>query len=149
MVACLIHSKGILRWVFISPDCLYSTTEGCSLIIFQNVIFFNFFRLFVFVFKLFEHPWHAIDVFVRLRECCLKSPIILLPKKSILFYLGLFGNISGVIFKMCCGLLEECKTLKYWSIKCWWHVSSIPRGFEGEFSSLPIAYILWLRDVVW
>ena len=113
------------------------------------LLFFNFFRLFVFVFILFEHPWHAIDVFVRLRECCLKSPIILLPKKSILFYLGLFGNISGVIFKMCCGLLEECKTLKYWSIKCWWHVSSIPRGFEGEFSSLPIAYILWLRDVVW
>ena len=70
-------------------------------------------------------------------------------QKSILFYLGLFGNISGVIFKMCYGLLEECKTLKYWSIKCWWHVSSIPRGFKGEFSSLPIAYIPWLRDVVW
>ena len=130
-------------------------------------ILFYFFSLFVFI--LFEHPWHAIDVFVRLRECRLKSPIILLPKKvfyftlvyleisqasflffsfvcvcvyiiwaslachwcvceiawmsfkksynftaqkSILFYLGLFGNISGVIFKMCCGLLEECKTLK-------------------------------------
>ena len=42
---------------------------------------FYFFRLFVFVFILFEHPWHAIDVFVRLRECRLRSPIILLPKK--------------------------------------------------------------------
>ena len=65
----------------------------------------------MFVFILDEHPWHAIDMFVRLPECRFNSAIILQPK-NILFYLGLFGNISGLIFLMCCGLLEECKTLK-------------------------------------
>ena len=34
---------------------------------------FFFFRLFVFVFILDEHPWHAIDVFVRLSECHFKN----------------------------------------------------------------------------
>ena len=50
----------------------------CSIYINMRRFFviFNFFRLFVFVFILFEHPSHAIDVFVRLRECRLKSPII-------------------------------------------------------------------------
>ena len=65
----------------------------------------------MFVFILDEHPWHAIDMFVRLLECRFNSAIILQPK-NILFYLGLFGNISGLIFLMCYGLLEECKTLK-------------------------------------
>ena len=32
-----------------------------------------FFHLFVFVFILDEHPWHAIDVFVRLPECRFNS----------------------------------------------------------------------------
>ena len=42
---------------------------------------FFFFRLFVFVFILDEHPWYAIDVFVRLLECRFSSAIILQPKK--------------------------------------------------------------------
>ena len=68
----------------------------------------------MFVFILDKHPWHAIDVFVRLPECRFNSAIIFYftTKKTILFYLGLFGNILGLIFLMCCGLLEECKTLK-------------------------------------
>ena len=44
-----------------------------------------FFRLFVFVFILEEHPWHAIDVFVRLPKCRFNNAIILLPKKLIYF----------------------------------------------------------------
>ena len=48
---------------------------------------FFFFHLFVFVFILDEHPWHAIDVFVRLPECRFNSAIILQPKK--LFYFTL------------------------------------------------------------
>ena len=44
-----------------------------------------FFRLFVFVFILDEHPWHAIDVFVRLPKCRFNNAIILLPKKLIYF----------------------------------------------------------------
>ena len=64
------------------------------------MLFFNFFRLFVFVFRLFEHPWHAIDVFVRLRECRLKSPIILLPKKVFYFTL-VYLEISQVSFLKC------------------------------------------------
>ena len=48
-------------------------------------ILFHF--LFVFVFILFEHPWHAIDVFVRLPECRFNSAIILLPKKVFYFTL--------------------------------------------------------------
>ena len=48
-------------------------------------ILFFFFRLFVFMFILFEHPWHAIDVFVRLPECRFNSAIILLPKKTFYF----------------------------------------------------------------
>ena len=36
---------------------------------------------------LFEHPWHAIDVFVRLPECHFSSAIILLPKKVFYFTL--------------------------------------------------------------
>ena len=69
-----------------------------------------FSRLFVFI--LDEHSWHAIDVFVRLLECRFNSAIILQQKRIILFYLGLFGNISGLIFLICCGLLKKCKTLK-------------------------------------
>lgn len=46
-----------------------------------------FFCLFLFVFILDEHPWHAIDVFVRLPECRFNSAIILQPKK--LFYFTL------------------------------------------------------------
>ena len=59
-----------------------------------------------------EHPWHAIDVFVRLPECRFNSTIILLLKK--LFYFTLvYLEISQVsFFLMCCDLLEECKTLK-------------------------------------
>ena len=56
-----------------------------------------FFRLFVFVFILDEHPWHAIDVFVRLPECRFNSAIILQPKK--LFYFPLvYLEISQVSF---------------------------------------------------
>ena len=70
------------------------------------------FRLFVFVFILDKHPWHTIDVFVRLPECHFNSAIILLAKK--LFYFTLvYLEISQVsFFLMCCGSLEECKTLK-------------------------------------
>ena len=46
-----------------------------------------FFRLFMFVFILDKHPWHAIDVFVRLLECHFNSAIILQPKN--LFYFTL------------------------------------------------------------
>ena len=35
----------------------------------------------MFVFILDKHPWHAIDVFVRLPECRFNSAIILQPKK--------------------------------------------------------------------
>ena len=56
-----------------------------------------FFRLFVVGFILDEHPWHAIDVFVRLPECCFNSAIILQPKK--LFYFTLvYLEISQVSF---------------------------------------------------
>ena len=41
----------------------------------------------VFVFILDKHPWHAIDVFVRLPECHFNSAIILLPKKVFYFTL--------------------------------------------------------------
>ena len=49
----------------------------------------NFYALFILIwdpFSLFvfisdEHPWHAIDVFVRLPECRFNSAIILQPKK--------------------------------------------------------------------
>ena len=59
-----------------------------------------FFRLFVFVFILDEHPWHAIDVFVRLPECCFNSAIILQPKR--LFYFTLvYLEISQVSFFKC------------------------------------------------
>ena len=67
--------------------------------------FFYFFRLFVFVFILFEHPWHAIDVFVRLPECRLKSAIILLPKKVFYFTL-VYLEISQASFLKC--------VLAYW-----------------------------------
>ena len=43
--------------------------------------------MFVFVFILFEHPWHATDVFVRLPECRFNSAIILLPKTVFYFTL--------------------------------------------------------------
>ena len=67
----------------------------CSVYI--NVKRFFFFHLFVFVFILDEHPWHAIDVFVRLPECRFNSAIILLPKK--LFYFTLvYLEISQVSF---------------------------------------------------
>ena len=49
--------------------------------------FFFFLHLFVFVFILDEHSWHAIDVFVRLPECRFNSALILQPKK--LFYFTL------------------------------------------------------------
>ena len=39
------------------------------------------------VYIIFEHPWHAIDVFVRLPECRFNSAIILLPKKVFYFTL--------------------------------------------------------------
>ena len=56
-----------------------------------------FFRLFVFVFILDEHPRHAIDVFVRLPKCRFNSAIILQPKK--LFYFTLvYLEISQVSF---------------------------------------------------
>ena len=56
-----------------------------------------FFRLFVFVFILDKHPWHAIDVFLRLPECHFNSAIILQPKK--LFYFTLvYLEISQVSF---------------------------------------------------
>ena len=70
--------------------------------------------LFVFVFILFEHPWHAIDVFVRLPECHFNSAIILLPKKSILFYLGLFGNRQAYQ-QFICGGWEWCQCHTYWT----------------------------------
>ena len=73
---------------------------------------FLFVCLFVFVFILDEHSWHAIDVFVRLPKCRFNSAIILLPKKLNLFFLGLFGNISGFIFFNLLWLIGECKTLK-------------------------------------
>ena len=44
----------------------------CSIYINMRPFFF-FFRLFVFVFILDEHPWHAIDVFVRFPECRFKN----------------------------------------------------------------------------
>ena len=61
--------------------------------------------LFVFVFILDEHPWHAIDVFVRLPKCRFNSAIVLQPKK--LFYFTLvylvfqfFGIILCIILGM-------------------------------------------------
>ena len=65
-----------------------------------SFLFFYFFRLFVFVFILFQHPWHAIDVFVRLCECRLRSPIILLPKKVFYFTL-VYLEISQASFLKC------------------------------------------------
>ena len=41
----------------------------CSIYINIRRIYFYYFHLFLFVFILFEHPWHAIDVFVRLPKC--------------------------------------------------------------------------------
>ena len=56
--------------------------------------------MFVFVFILDEHPWHSIDVFVRLPECRFNSTIILLLKK--LFYFTLvYLEISQVSFFKC------------------------------------------------
>ena len=52
------------------------------------------------MFILFEHPWHAIDVFGRLRECRLRSPIILLPKKVFYFTL-VYLEISQASFLKC------------------------------------------------
>ena len=71
--------------------------------------FFFFFRLSEFVFILDEHPWHGIDVFVRLPKCRFNSAIILLPKKLIYFIL-VYLEISQVsFFLMCRGLLENVR----------------------------------------
>ena len=52
------------------------------------------------MFILDEHPWHAIDVFVRLPECRFNSAIILQPKN--LFYFTLvYLEISQVSFFKC------------------------------------------------
>ena len=58
-----------------------------------------FFRLFLFVFILDEHPWHAIDVFVRLPEYRFNSAIILQPKK--LFYF----TLVYLVFQFSCIIL--------------------------------------------
>ena len=64
------------------------------------MLFFNFFRLFVFVFILFEHPWHAIDVFVRLCECPFKKSYNFTNKKIFYFTL-VYLEISQVSFLKC------------------------------------------------
>ena len=58
---------------------------------------FFFFRLFMFVFILDEHPWHAINVFVRFPKCHFNSAIILQPKKLFCFTL-VYLEISQVSF---------------------------------------------------
>ena len=73
-----------------------------------SFLFFYFFRLFVFVFILFEHPWHAIDVFVRLCECRLKSPIILQTRKYFILPWFIWKYLR-CHFLMCCGLLENVR----------------------------------------
>ena len=62
--------------------------------------FFYFFRFFVFVFILFEHPWHAIDVFVRLCECPFKKSYNFTNKKIFYFTL-VYLEISQVSFLKC------------------------------------------------
>ena len=85
---------------------------GCKTFILCFNSFFwvqNFYALFILIRETFfffvclclclldEHPWHAIDVFVRLPECRFNSAIILLPKK--LFYFTLvYLEISQVSF---------------------------------------------------
>ena len=78
--------------------------------LFQNIFFWvqnfyalfiliwdPFFCLFVFVFILDEHPWHAIDVFVRLPECRFNSAIILQPRK-LFYFTFVYSEISQVSF---------------------------------------------------
>ena len=66
-----------LRYLYIS---ILFAKLLCSVYTNMRPLFF-FFRLFMFVFILDKHPWHAIDVFVRLPECRFNSAIILQPKK--------------------------------------------------------------------
>ena len=64
-----------LRYLYISNFFFFFFFGAkllCSIYINMRPFFF-FFRLFVFVFILDEHPWHAIDVFVRFPECRFKN----------------------------------------------------------------------------
>ena len=72
---------------------------GAKLLCFVYINMIPFFSFFVFVFILDEHPWHAIDVFVRLLECHFNSAIILQPKK--LFYV----TFVYLVFQFFCIIL--------------------------------------------
>ena len=87
-----------------------------------------FFHLFVFVFILDKHPWHAIDVFVRLPECCFNSAIILQPKK--LFYF----TLVYLVFQFFCVILGM-------PLMCLWDCLSVVSKIEGAVLSI----LLWLR----
>ena len=59
-----------LRYLYISILFFFLVQNFYALSV---LIWDPFFRLFVFVFILDKHPWHAIDVFVRLPECRFKN----------------------------------------------------------------------------
>ena len=87
--SCLIW----LRYLYISIF-FFGAKLLCPVYLIWDPLYFH---LFVFVFILDEHPWHAIDVLVRLLECRFNSAIILQPKK--LFYFTLvYLEISQVSF---------------------------------------------------